>query len=324
MKVSFSGPVIMTEGLCKRFDQVQAVDHLNLEVRKGEIFGLVGPDGAGKTTTIRMLVAILWPDGGKISVLGREIPAEAETIKSHIGYMPQRFSLYGDLTVEENLDFYAEVYEVPRGLREQRKKELLTWAGLKPHSYKLADQLSGGMKQKLALACNLIHEPAVLFLDEPSTGVDPVARRDFWRILFRLREQDSTILVSTPYMDEAERCDRIAFMYNGRILACATPQAIKNLFQGHLLLLRTETLDMLHVAKERLKKEPWLDDVLIYGNSLHLTAKDKEQAGKLVPELLRREGVRVVELRPIAPSLEDVFAFLVKHGGRVGGMETGG
>lgn len=314
----------MVEGLCKRFDHVQAVDHLNLEVRKKEIFGLVGPDGAGKTTTIRILAAILLPDAGEISVLGRELPVEAESIKPHIGYMPQRFSLYGDLTVEENLDFYAEVYEVPRRLREERKKELLTWAGLERHRYKLADQLSGGMKQKLALACNLIHEPAVLFLDEPSTGVDPVARRDFWRILFRLREQGSTILVSTPYMDEAERCDRIAFMYNGRILAYGTPQYIKNLFEGHLLLLRTETPAMLHVAKERLKKEPWLDDVLIYGNSLHLTAKDKEQASKLVPEVLRREGLRMVELRPIAPSLEDVFAFLVKHGERIGGMETSG
>ncbi|GFN21832.1 ABC transporter ATP-binding protein [Thermanaeromonas sp. C210] len=319
MGAKHGDPVIKTEGLCKRFSQIRAVDNLHLEVREGEIFGLVGPDGAGKTTTLRMLVAILWPDEGKISVLGREVPAEAETIKPHIGYMPQRFSLYGDLTVEENLDFYAEIHEVPGRLREKRKQELLSWAGLKPHSYKLADQLSGGMKQKLALACNLIHEPAVLFLDEPSTGVDPVARRDFWRILFRLREQGSTILVSTPYMDEAERCDRIAFIHNGRILACATPQAIKNLFQGHLLLLLTETIDMLHVAKERLRQEPWLDDVLIYGNSLHLTAQDKEQAGKLVPAILRREGVRVVELKPIAPSLEDAFTFLVKQGGRVGG-----
>ncbi|MGI9951494.1 ABC transporter ATP-binding protein [Moorellaceae bacterium AZ2] len=318
MRGSRTGSIIMTEGLCKRFDRVQAVDHLNLEVREGEIFGLVGPDGAGKTTTLRMLVAILWPDEGKISVLGREVPAEAETIKPYIGYMPQRFSLYGDLTVEENLDFYAEIREVPVHLREKRKQELLSWAGLKSHSYKLADQLSGGMKQKLALACNLIHEPAILFLDEPSTGVDPVARREFWRLLFRLREQGTTILVSTPYMDEAERCDRIAFIHNGRILACATPQSIKNLFQGHILLLLTENIEMLHVAKERLRQEPWLDEVLIYGNSLHLTARDKERASKLVLEILRREGVRVVELKPIAPSLEDAFAFLVKHGERVG------
>lgn len=312
-------PAIQAQGLGKRFGLVQAVDHLSLEVNRGEIFGLVGPDGAGKTTTIRLLTGIFLPDEGRISVLGREIPREVELIRAQIGYMPQRFSLYGDLTVEENLDFYAEVHEVPVPLRRERKKRLLAWAGLEEHGSKMADQLSGGMKQKLALACNLIHEPAILFLDEPSTGVDPVARRDFWRMLFRLREQGSTILVSTPYMDEAERCDRIAFMYEGRILACAAPQSTKTLFRGHLFFLRTETLEMLHTAKDRLKEEPWLEDVLIHGNSLHFTAQDAERVTRVVREMLEKEGVRVVELKPVPPSLEDTFAFLVKRGAKAGG-----
>ncbi|MGB9858327.1 MAG: ATP-binding cassette domain-containing protein [Moorellaceae bacterium] len=313
-------PTIQAQRLEKRFGHVRAVDGLSLEVNRGEIFGLVGPDGAGKTTTIRLLTGIFLPDEGRISVLGREIPREVELIRAQIGYMPQRFSLYGDLTVEENLDFYAEVHEVPVPLRRERKKRLLAWAGLEEHGSKMADQLSGGMKQKLALACNLIHEPAILFLDEPSTGVDPVARRDFWHMLFRLREQGSTILVSTPYMDEAERCDRIAFMYEGRILACAAPQSTKRLFRGHLFFLRTETLDMLHAAKDRLKEEPWLEEVLIHGNSLHFTAQDVERATRVVREMLEKEGVRVVELKPVPPSLEDTFAFLVKRGAKKGGV----
>ncbi|MGB9662030.1 MAG: ABC transporter ATP-binding protein [Moorellaceae bacterium] len=312
-------PAIQAQRLEKRFGHVRAVDGLSLEVNRGEIFGLVGPDGAGKTTTIRLLTGIFLPDEGRISVLGREIPREVELIRAQIGYMPQRFSLYGDLTVEENLDFYAEVHEVPVPLRRERKKRLLAWAGLEEHDSKMADQLSGGMKQKLALACNLIHEPAILFLDEPSTGVDPVARRDFWHMLFRLREQGSTILVSTPYMDEAERCDRIAFMYEGRILACAAPQSTKTLFRGHLFFLRTETLDMLHAAKDRLKEEPWLEEVLIHGNSLHFTAQDAERVTRVVREMLEKEGVRVVELKPVPPSLEDTFAFLVKRGAKKGG-----
>ncbi|MDN5326443.1 MAG: drug efflux transport system ATP-binding protein [Moorella sp. (in: firmicutes)] len=314
--------IIAARGLVKSFGPIRAVDHIDLQVEKGEIFGLVGPDGAGKTTTMRMLATILPADAGAISVLGYDGRTEAERIKEHIGYMPQRFSLYGDLTVMENLDFYAEIYGVSRQMREQRKKDLLEWANLIRHSYKLADQLSGGMKQKLALACNLIHEPAVLFLDEPSTGVDPVARRDFWRILFRLREEGATILVSTPYMDEAERCDRIAFTYNGRILTCGTPAAVKNLFRGQLLLLRAETIAMLHAARDYLRREQLPTDVLIYGDALHLVTDDALETARLLPGLLERQGIRVTHLQPIPPSLEDTFAYLVRQAGGFAGRES--
>ena len=314
--------IIAARNLVKSFGPIQAVDHIDLQVEKGEIFGLVGPDGAGKTTTIRMLATILPADPGVLPVLGYDGRREAERIKEHIGYMPQRFSLYGDLTVMENLEFYAEIYGVPRQVREQRKKDLLEWANLTRHSSKLADQLSGGMKQKLALACNLIHEPAVLFLDEPSTGVDPVARRDFWRILFRLREQGATIMVSTPYMDEAERCDRIAFTYNGRILTGGTPSAVKNLFRSQLLLLRAETIAMLHAARDYLRQEQLLADVLIYGDALHLVTDDALGMARLLPGILERQGIRVTHLQPIPPSLEDTFAYLVGQAGGFAGRES--
>lgn len=315
-------PAIEATGLTKHFGDIRAVDGIDLRVEPGEIFGLVGPDGAGKTTTIRMLAAILPPGGGTARVLGYDVVKDAERIKGRIGYMPQRFSLYGDLSVTENIDFYAEIYEVPKDRRDERKNRLLDWANLTAHSYKLADQLSGGMKQKLALSCNLIHEPEVLFLDEPSTGVDPVARREFWRMLFRLREQGTTILVSTPYMDEAERCDRIAFMHNGHILTTGTPSAVRNLFRGQLVELRMETIQMLHAARDILRRERFVKDVLIYGDSLHLVTDDAHSADAQVRQALETAGVRVRSLRPIPVSLEDTFAYLVRQAG--GFIQAGG
>ena len=210
---------IHTENLTRTFGTVTAVDALNLDVREGEIFGLVGPDGAGKTTTIRLLAAIMAPTSGAAWVAGRHTVDEAEAIKEEIGYMSQRFGLYPDLTVLENIHFYADIYSVPRRGRAERISELLAFSNLTPFKKRLAGRLSGGMKQKLGLACALIHTPNVLFLDEPTNGVDPVSRRDFWRILYRLLRQHVTIFVSTAYLDEAERCNRIGLIHQGRLIA---------------------------------------------------------------------------------------------------------
>ncbi len=231
---------IRTEGLSKTFDAVTAVDRLTFAVSEGEIFGLVGPDGAGKTTTMRLLTAIMDPSGGDAWVMGRHVVREAEAIKEQIGYMSQRFGLYPDLTVRENLDFYADIYGEPRRGREAKIERLLAFSNLTPFQKRLAGNLSGGMKQKLGLACALIHTPKVLFLDEPTNGVDPVSRRDFWRILYQLLREKVTIFVSTAYLDEAERCNRLGLMHRGRLLACGTPQEVKSLMRGTIFEIRCD------------------------------------------------------------------------------------
>ncbi|HVN67673.1 MAG TPA: ABC transporter ATP-binding protein [Candidatus Sulfotelmatobacter sp.] len=217
---------IETNNLTKKFKDLTAVAELNLRIPKGEIFGLVGPDGAGKTTTLRMLSTAMEQTSGKIKVLGYHNLTEEEKIRDRIGYMPQRFSLYGDLTVDENLDFFADLYQVERSVRKQKRDELLAFTGLAPFTKRKGAQLSGGMQKKLALASNLIHTPEVLFLDEPTTGVDPISRREFWRILYGLT--GVTILVTTPYMDEAERCNRVGLIREGKLLICDTPAEVKN------------------------------------------------------------------------------------------------
>ena len=229
--------VIETENLTRRFQEIVAVDGLNLAVRQGEIFGLVGPDGAGKTTTMRMLCAIMDPTEGCARVAGFDTVSQPERIKARIGYMAQRFNLYGDLTVEENLNFFADVFQVRGRERTERKERLLQFARLTQFRKRHAAHLSGGMQKKLALACTLIHEPEVIFLDEPTTGVDPVSRREFWDILSELYLQGITILVTTPYMDEAERCSRVGLMYQGRIIVCDEPGQVKRLVEGELLSL---------------------------------------------------------------------------------------
>ena len=228
---------IRTEALTKCFGGLTAVDRLTLTVSEGEIFGLVGPDGAGKTTTMRLLTAIMEPTSGAAWVAGHHIVSEAEEIKEKIGYMSQRFGLYPDLTVMENIAFYADIYGVPRKGREERTARLLAFSNLTPFKKRLAGHLSGGMKQKLGLACALIHTPKVLFLDEPTNGVDPVSRRDFWRILYQLLREHVTIFVSTAYLDEAERCNRVGLMHRGKLLAVGTPDEVKQLMQGTILEL---------------------------------------------------------------------------------------
>ena len=218
---------IKTVGLTRKFNGLNAVDSLNLEIEEGEIFGLVGPDGAGKTTTMRLLTGILEPTSGEGWVFGKHIAKESEALKDNIAYMPQRFGLYDDLTVMENLNFYADIYGVPMKERLERIERLMSFSGLAPFKKRLARHLSGGMKQKLSLSCALVHTPKVLFLDEPTNGVDPVSRRDFWQILYQLLKEKVTILFSTSYLDEAERCGRVGLMHQGRLLKCAVPLEIK-------------------------------------------------------------------------------------------------
>jgi ABC-2 type transport system ATP-binding protein len=295
---------IRTEDLTRSFGPLNAVDHLTLSVGEGEIFGLVGPDGAGKTTTMRLLTAILEPTSGQAWVAGRHIVQDAESLKADIGYMSQRFGLYPDLTVMENIDFYADIYEVPRKGRGGKVEQLLAFSHLAPFKKRLAGNLSGGMKQKLGLACALIHTPKVLFLDEPTNGVDPVSRRDFWRILYQLLRERVTIFVSTAYLDEAERCSRVALIHQGSVLTVGTPEEVKQLMRGVILEIR---LPEARRATVVLREQMPGCSVGLFGDRVHLVVDDPQAAGPQAEQALRRAGLRVDSIRPIEPGLEDVF-----------------
>ncbi|MFQ6058926.1 MAG: ATP-binding cassette domain-containing protein [Anaerolineae bacterium] len=300
---------IVTENLTKRFGQTVAVDSLNLAVRKGEIFGLVGPDGAGKTTTIRLLSAIMNPTSGSATVAGFDTVREAEEIKKRIGYMAQRFNLYGDLTVMENLNFFADVFEVRGAEREARIAQLLEFARLTEFKERRGAHLSGGMQKKLALACTLIHKPEILFLDEPTTGVDPISRREFWDILSDLHLEGVTLFVSTPYMDEAERCSRVGLMFQGSLIVCDEPREIKGLVTGELLEVRTTALNRARAVVEGLEG---VLEVQTYGNLLHVFVDD---AARRMPEVaagLRSQGITVEGLRQTRPRMEEAFISLVR------------
>jgi len=302
--------VIETKDLTRRFKSVTAVDGLSLAVRRGEIFGLVGPDGAGKTTTIRMLCAIMDPTEGSARVAGFDTVSESEAIKRRIGYMAQRFNLYGDLSVVENLDFFADVFQVRGKVRRERKERLLEFARLTEFRKRRAAHLSGGMQKKLALACTLIHQPEIIFLDEPTTGVDPVSRREFWDILTELHLQGITIFVSTPYMDEAERCSRVGLMYEGRIIVCDAPEQIKGLVKGELLELRPTELrraEAVFVAQEGVL------EVQTYGDLLHVFVDSVARRQAALEDALREEGIEVVSLRQTRPRMEEAFISLVRR-----------
>jgi ABC-2 type transport system ATP-binding protein len=302
---------IRTEKLTKTFNDLTAVDGLTLSVPEGEIFGLVGPDGAGKSTTMRLLTAILEPTSGEAWVAGHSIVSEAEVLKEAIGYMSQRFGLYPDLTVLENIVFYADIYGVPRKGRAEKIDRLLSFSHLIPFKKRLAGNLSGGMKQKLGLACALIHTPRVLFLDEPTNGVDPVSRRDFWRILYQLLKEKVTIFVSTAYLDEAERCNRIGLMHKGRILALGSPEEVKQLMQGTILEIRSSHPRR---ATALLRKHYDSDAVGLFGDRVHLVTREPDRDSKRVQEIAAGEGMQVLGIRPIDPSLEDVFISVVAGG----------
>lgn len=300
---------ILARHLRRVFGDTVAVDALDLTVAAGEIFGLVGPDGAGKTTTMRMLAGILEPSGGGAEVAGCDVRTQTDQLSERVGYMSQRFGLYPDLTVLENLTFYADIYGVPARGRAERIERLLGFSNLTPFKRRLAGHLSGGMKQKLGLACALIHTPQVLLLDEPTNGVDPVSRRDFWRILYQLLRDGVTIFVSTAYLDEAERCGRVALMDRGRILSLGTPAEVKARLGGATWEVR---LERSRAASAHLRDRLPRAAIALYGDRLHVTAEALDE--NRIRSALREGGFEPAGVRPIEPSLEDVFVAVVAHG----------
>lgn len=307
---TMSDLAVEARGLRKVFGSVVAVDSVDLQVGRGEVFGIVGPDGAGKTTTFRMLVGAIEPTAGSALVAGFDVRTQGGEVKRRIGYMSQRFSLYGDLTVQENLDFFADIHCVPKEERASRQKELLEFSKLAPFTHRLAQNLSGGMKQKLALACTLIHTPEILFLDEPTTGVDPVSRRDFWRILYTLVGKGMTLVVSTPYMDEAERCTRIGFMVAGRIIVCDSPDNLKRRMTGDLVEIVCHPQ---RSARHLLARVAGVRGVQVFGERLHIWLDASQSEMSRIEQALTQAGVRVEHIRQVAPGLEDVFVSMTSQ-----------
>lgn len=298
-----SSTAIKTLGLAKTFGNNIAVDSLDIEISRGELFGMVGPDGAGKTTAIRMLSSIMEPTAGDAWVAGLSVVSESEAVKEKIGYMSQRFGLYEDLTVIENILFYADLYNVPKKERPRRTEKLLGFSNLTPFKNRLAGRLSGGMKQKLGLACTLIHTPEILFLDEPTNGVDPVSRRDFWKILYDLLKEGVTIFVSTSYLDEAERCTRVCLMNRGRILMQDNPAAVKSSLGLPMFEMWS---DEARKAVEIIKTIEGVRSASLYGNKLHVAVSRRELMDDIVTEL-GRSAITVRGHREIVPSIEDIF-----------------
>ena len=311
-------PIIRTVDLTRRFKRVVAVDRLHLSIQPGEIFGLVGPDGAGKTTTIRLLAAIMTPTSGQAFVGGYETVRQAEAIKRIVGYMAQRFNLYGDLTVDENLAFFADVFDVRGPEREKRIQRLLEFARLTEFRKRRAEHLSGGMQKKLALACTLVHQPRILFLDEPTTGVDPVSRREFWDILTDLHLQGVTLFVSTPYMDEAERCSRVGLMYGGRLIVCDRPERIRERVPASLIELRPSDFRR---AREVVAQMPGVLEVQTYGDLLHIFVDDPSRRMAALRHHLEAAGVGVLSLRTTFPRMEEAFISLVRQQAGEGAAE---
>jgi ABC-2 type transport system ATP-binding protein len=303
---------IEVNGLVKRFPGVTAVDHLSFSVAEGEIFGLVGPDGAGKTTTLRMLAGVMPADAGDARVAGTDVTRDAEGVKRNISYMPQRFGLYEDLTVKENIRFYADLFGVPREEREAQQNRLLAASGMSEFTRRLAGKLSGGMKQKLGIACALIHRPKVLLLDEPTTGVDPVSRRDLWRILYSLAAEGVTILTTTAYLDEAERCHRVALMHEGRLLLCDTPAELKRKLPGAVVEIRAAEPRRI---QEGLKGAEGVRTMLLVGDRVHAIVDDAERRIPALKGQLTVRGLEFDAIEQCQPSIEDVFVATVEAAG---------
>ena len=304
---------IIADNLHKSFGETRAVDGLSLTVQEGEIYGLVGPDGAGKTTTMRLICGGFRADQGSVSIRGYDLAHHAEQARSQIGYLAQRFSLYGDLTVTENLHFFAQMHSLKASDWKLRAQEILDFVGLAEFAARMADQLSGGMKQKLGLATALVHRPKVLLLDEPTGGVDPVTRQDFWQLIIRLVSQEGlSVLVSTPYMDEASRCTRLGFINRGRMMIEGTPGQVASRLEGRILELTGEPHEELrHLAQ----KHEDVEDVQLFGDRLHLRVKEgsADRVMAQLPPLLEAGGASVQRIRPIAPMLEDAFIELVEE-----------
>ncbi|NWG14639.1 MAG: ABC transporter ATP-binding protein [Acidobacteria bacterium] len=302
--------VVEANGLRRHFGRLAAVDGLDLQVRPGELVGLVGPDGAGKTTALRLLATIMLPTGGEGRVLGLDIVRDAEAIKRRIGYMPQRFSLYGELTVQENMDFFADIFRIPDHERQERFRRVLEFSRLGPFRGRLARDLSGGMKQKLALSCALIHTPEVLFLDEPTTGVDPISRRELWRLLLDLWRRGTTIIIATPYMDEAERCERIGFMQRGRLLDYDAPARFKARYPFEVIELVCEDRQR---ARTLVARHAGIEGVETLGDRLHVRVRVAAEWLPRLQALLTGAGIEVREVAQVRPSVEDVFLHLARE-----------
>jgi ABC-2 type transport system ATP-binding protein len=298
------------EDLVKKFGEFVAVDHVSMQVRKGEILGFLGPNGAGKSTTIRMLCGLLTPTSGWARVSGLDVARQPEEIRRNIGYMSQKFSLYDDLTVEENIDFFTGIYGVPKAQRAGRKQYVLEMANLTERRHSLTRTLSGGWKQRLALGCAILHDPGVLFLDEPTSGVDPIARGAFWDLIRGLSQTGHTIFVSTHYMDEAEYCHRLALMYRGKVIALGTPEELKNGLTAHCLL-NLEASDPLETMRV-LEGLAGVLDVAVFGGGLHVTVDDASKTGVRVRDSLAAKGIEVKRFEQIQPSMEDVFVAMIE------------
>lgn len=301
---------VEVEDLVKTFGDFIAVDHIRFQVKKGEIFGFLGPNGAGKSTTIRMLCGLLMPTSGKGKVAGFDIMQEPEKIKQVIGYMSQKFSLYDDLTVIENLHFFGGIYGLTGSLQKEREQEALEMAELKELRDRITRTLPVGWKQRLALGCAILHRPSVLFLDEPTSGVDPISRRNFWSLIQQMGERGVTTFVTTHYMDEAEYCGRLALIYQGRMIALGTPSELKlqTLSQG---VLEVEC-DPLIPALDLLKKEPWVSESAVFGDGLHVIGREDVDSERQVTALFEKHRVILKRMEWIRPSLEDVFVSLIE------------
>lgn len=315
MSITDNATAVKVIDLTRRFGDFVAVDRVSFDVAKGEIFGFLGPNGSGKSTTIRMLTGILAPSGGSGTVAGFDVMTQAEKIKAHIGYMSQKFSLYEDLTVEENIDFYAGIYRIPAKIREERKAWVIEMAGLKDHRHSRTAVLSGGWKQRLALGCAVLHEPRIIFLDEPTSGVDPLSRRRFWDLIYELSGKGVTVFVTTHYMEEAEYCDRLGLIHRGELIAIGSPEDLKTrLMQEDVLNVQCErpqdAIEMLEVLSS-------VKEVALFGNGLHVVASDANTASSEIRTVLVEAGLRIDRIETIQPSMEDVFVSLVEARDRV-------
>jgi ABC-2 type transport system ATP-binding protein len=306
-----NGDAVVIDGLVKRFGEFVAVDDVSLKVGRGEIFGFLGPNGAGKSTTIRILCGLLEPTSGNATVAGFDVASQSEEVKTSIGYMSQKFSLYDDLTVEENIDLFSGIYGVPKSRRAERKDFALRMAGLTERRGSMTRLLAGGWKQRLALGCAILHEPPILFLDEPTSGVDPIARRSFWDLIYELSAAGRTIFVSTHYMDEAEYCHRIALMYRGRVIALGSPAELKTSLKDHHIYY-LETSDLLG-AMTALEGAQGVSDVAVFGGGLHATLADAGSGEAMVRETLGRASIEVSRFEPIDASMEDVFVAMIER-----------
>jgi len=303
-----NAPSVVVKDLVKRFGDFVAVDHISFEAKKGEIFGFLGPNGAGKSTTIRMLCGLLHPTSGIAMVAGTDVAKQPEVVRRKIGYMSQKFSLYNDLTVIENVNFFAGMYEVSPAVLPERVAWALEMAGLRGREKTMTATLAAGWKQRLALGCAVLHKPPVLFLDEPTSGVDPISRRQFWELIHQMAAEGVTVFVTTHYMDEAEYCNRLVLIYRGRIVASGSPAELKrDAMHGELLLVEGEPLP---AAIEALQNQDGIHDVAVFGNALHLVVEDAKRAVPLVRQRLEEKRVKVSRVEPIRPSLEDVFVSL--------------